>query len=486
MGEAKNSFICLIKYRCHSTFPTNYNYTRFLTPIPHKFHSAGFHLDFRRLRTTPLPLRFGISTPLPLLRFLLSTSALPRHCPKMNPVQALRPPSVSMENAGQLVRQKSADVANNVTDRRRLCNLSNAQAPALKPQQQQLPHQTGGHLAVPDVKRPRLGGSRSNSTSSAAGSRQLNSVSSLSSNPEPVGNSTALLKEVEDIDALDADNPQLVSVYVKEVYSYLRKLEDDYSIRPNYMSAAGNKGDKPEITARMRSILIDWLIQVHNRFSLLQETLFLSIGILDRFLQVKIKEIGRKNLQLVGITAMWIAAKYEEIYSPEVNDFVYITDNAYSPLDMRKMELDILKTLECHLGRPLALHFLRRYSKVGEVDSIQHALAKFFMEVTLLDYGFVHVNPSLIAAAALWLAIKLEDKPTVLSPWTDKLRHYSGYEESDIISFGSKIADQVVKLPTAKCNFVFNKYQSGKFMKISSTSFVSGPAIRDIAKMTES
>lgn len=416
----------------------------------------------------------------------------------MNPVHAIRPPSVSMENAGQLVRQKaamenagqlvrqkSADVANNVNDRRRLCNLSNAQAPALKPQhqqhQQQPPQQTGGHLAVP---RQRHAGSRSNSTSSA-GSRQLNSVSSLSSNPETTANSTAMLKEVEDIDALDSDNPQLVSVYVKDVYSYLRVLEESYSIRPNYMSAAGNnKGDKPEITARMRSILIDWLIQVHNRFSLLQETLFLSIGILDRFLQVKIKEVGRKNLQLVGITAMWIAAKYEEIYSPEVNDFVYITDNAYSPADMRKMELDILKTLDCHLGRPLALHFLRRYSKVGEVDSIQHALAKFFMEVTLQDYGFVHVVPSLIAAAALWLAIKLEEK--AFSPWTDKLRHYSGYEESEIISFGSKIADLVVKLPTAKSNFVFNKYQSGKFMKIASTQFVGGQAIRDIAKMAES
>ena len=80
----------------------------------------------------------------------------------------------------------------------------------------------------------------------------------------------------------------------------------------------------------------------------------------------------------------FLISQYEEIYSPEVNDFVYITDNAYSPADMRKMELDILKTLDCHLGRPLALHFLRRYSKVGEVDSIQHALAKFFMEVTLL------------------------------------------------------------------------------------------------------
>merc|ERR1719334_2243394 len=162
----------------------------------------------------------------------------------MNPVHAIRPPSVSMENAGQLVRQKSADVANNVNDRRRLCNLSNAQAPALKPQQPQQqqqpqPQQTGGHLAVP---RPRHGGSRSNSTSSGAGSRQLNSVSSLSSNPEVVGKSTAMLKEVEDIDALDSDNPQLVSVYVKDVYSYLRVLEETYSIRPNYMSAAGNYG----------------------------------------------------------------------------------------------------------------------------------------------------------------------------------------------------------------------------------------------------
>ena len=75
--------------------------------------------------------------------------------------------------------------------------------------------------------------------------------------------------------------------------------------------------------------------------------------------------------------------QYEEIYAPEVNDFVYITDNAYSSAELRKMELDILRTLNYNLGRPLALHFLRRNSKAGEVDSVQHALAKFFMEVTL-------------------------------------------------------------------------------------------------------
>ena len=105
------------------------------------------------------------------------------------------------------------------------------------------------------------------------------------------------------------DNPQLVAVYVKDVYVYLRHLEEIYPVRQNYMTPSTANAAKPEISPRMRTILIDWLIQVHNRFGLLQETLFLTIGILDRYLQEKIREVGRKRLQLVGITSMWIAAK---------------------------------------------------------------------------------------------------------------------------------------------------------------------------------
>ena len=110
---------------------------------------------------------------------------------------------------------------------------------------------------------------------------------------------------MEDIDAQDSDNPQLVSIYVKDVYVYLRFLEEKFTVRPQYMTL----DPKPEISPRMRTILIDWLIQVHSRFSLLQETLFLAIGILDRYLQDKMTEVGRKRLQLVGITSMWIASK---------------------------------------------------------------------------------------------------------------------------------------------------------------------------------
>ena len=122
---------------------------------------------------------------------------------------------------------------------------------------------------------------------------------------------------------------------------------------------------------------------MHQRFSLLQETLYLTIAILDRYLSHRCGEIKRKKLQLVGVSCMWIASKYEEMYAPEINDFVYITDNAYTSLEIRSMELDILRTLDFNLGKPLPLHFLRRNSKAAGVDAKQHNFAKFFMEMTL-------------------------------------------------------------------------------------------------------
>lgn len=84
----------------------------------------------------------------------------------------------------------------------------------------------------------------------------------------------------------------------------------------------------------------------------------------------------RDKLQLVGVTAMLIASKYEEMYAPEIADFVYITDNAYTKQEIRRMECVILRTLDFNLGRPLPLHFLRRNSKAGEVCELTPCKAK--------------------------------------------------------------------------------------------------------------
>jgi hypothetical protein len=112
----------------------------------------------------------------------------------------------------------------------------------------------------------------------------------------------------------------------------------------------------------MRAILVDWLIEVHMKFKLLPETLFLTVELIDRFLAVE--DITRKKLQLVGVTAMFIASKYEEIYAPEVNDFVYITDKAYTKQEILDMEYLMLVSLNFNITYPSSLRFLERYTKV--------------------------------------------------------------------------------------------------------------------------
>lgn len=77
--------------------------------------------------------------------------------------------------------------------------------------------------------------------------------------------------------------------------------------------------------------------------------------------------VPKKMLQLVGVTAMFIASKYEEMYPPEIGDFAFVTNNTYTKHQIRQMEMKILRVLNFGLGRPLPLHFLRRASKIGEV-----------------------------------------------------------------------------------------------------------------------
>lgn len=273
---------------------------------------------------------------------------------------------------------------------------------------------------------------------------------------------------VEDIDANDHDNPQLVSEYVNEIYEYMRHLEARLSVRPNYLEGT-------EVTGKMRAILIDWLCQVHHRFHLLQETLYLTVAVIDRYLQEK--TVSKNKLQLVGVTAMLLSSKYEEMFAPEVADFVYITDNAYTKSDIREMERDILRTLNFSFGKPLCLHFLRRNSKAGQVDATKHSLAKYLMELTITEYDMVHYPPSHIAAGALYLAIKLIDN----SSWTETLAYYSTYTEEQLQPLAAKLASLVVKAETSKLNAIRTKYSTSKLMKISQIPELKSSLVKQLA-----
>merc|ERR1719411_144047 len=152
------------------------------------------------------------------------------------------------------------------------------------------------------------------------------------------------------------------------------------------------------------------MVEVQIQFKLLQETLFQTVDTIDRFLALEGRSISRAKLQLVGVSAMFLVSKIEEVYAPAISDFVYITDNAYTETEIRQMELRIIRALNFDLCQPISLNFLRRYSKAGEVDVLQHSLAKYALEISLLDFNMVAIAGSLQAAAALCMSMLLLDK----------------------------------------------------------------------------
>ena len=197
-------------------------------------------------------------------------------------------------------------------------------------------------------------------------------------------------------------NPQACEEYTGEIDVYLRSIENRFIVNPAYMEA------QSDINEKMRAILVDWLVDVHIRFKLIQETLFLTVNLIDRFLEKE--NLPRDRLQLLGVTTMLIASKYEEIYPPEVKDFVYITDNAYTKEDILMMEQRVLKVLEFNLNVPSSNRFLQRFSKTAGTDAKTYNLAKYLIELPLTELGMLKYCASIIAAAGLYEAYKMQGK----------------------------------------------------------------------------
>ena len=210
---------------------------------------------------------------------------------------------------------------------------------------------------------------------------------------------------VERIDQEDWDDPLMVAEYATEIFEYLRDLECRSIPNPQYMS------HQDDLEWKTRGILIDWLIEVHTRFHLLPETLFLAVNIIDRFLSEKVVQLDR--LQLVGITAMFIASKYEEVLSPHVENFKCITDNGFSEAEILSAERFLLTTLNYDLSYPNPMNFLRRVSKADDYDIQSRTIGKYLMEISLLDHRFMAYRPSHCAAAAMYLARMMLDR----GPW---------------------------------------------------------------------
>jgi len=207
-----------------------------------------------------------------------------------------------------------------------------------------------------------------------------------------------------------------VPEYAKDIYTYLRSTESKFLPKWNYMSK------QPDITHSMRAILVDWLVEVAEEYKLQTETLYLAISYIDRFLSFM--SVQRAKLQLVGTACMFIAAKYEEIYPPDVTEFVYITDDTYNKRQVLRMEHLVLKVLNFELSTPSSHLFVSQIADMGGCSERTKHLAMYLNELSLMHGDkFMVYAPSLVAACSVALARHTEG----LEAWPNHLAESALY-----------------------------------------------------------
>jgi G2/mitotic-specific cyclin-B, other len=261
--------------------------------------------------------------------------------------------------------------------------------------------------------------------------------------------------EIDPVDFDQINNPQYVAPYVKEIMNYLRSTEEKYLPKATYMK------NQTDINEKMRAILIDWLVDVHLKFKLLPETLFLTVNIIDRYLGISC--IPRQKLQLVGVSAMLIATKYEEIYPPEVKDFEYVTDRAYTKSEILDMEGKIISALNFNLTFTSAFRFLERYAKVAGFDEKSFNLARYCLELGLIEYKMLKYIPSNLACSAIYLVNKINKK----EGWGDLMVKHAKYSEQQIRPCAKDLCLLLQNSGKNNLTSLKRKFSSTKFLEVA-------------------
>ncbi|XP_068456744.1 cyclin-A1 isoform X2 [Clinocottus analis] len=243
-----------------------------------------------------------------------------------------------------------------------------------------------------------------------------------------------------------------VSEYAEDIHLHLRESEIRTRPKPGYLEK------HPEITNGMRVILVDWLVEVVQEYKLRSETLHLAVNYLDRFLSCT-AYVKRGKLQLVGTAALLIAAKYEEIFPPELNEFVYTTDNTYTKKELVRMEHVFLRVLAFKMAAPTTHQFLRLFMSIHSVCAYTENLALYVAELSLLEIDpFLQYTPSLVAAGAYCLATYTVNK----SLWPDSLNAFTGYTTAEIVPCVTDLHKLYMSAENHPQQAIREKYKSSK------------------------
>lgn len=197
---------------------------------------------------------------------------------------------------------------------------------------------------------------------------------------------------------------KIVKPNLNEVYLKLTSQEKQIKIKPlyNYMNF------QTEINEKMRLILIDWIISIHNYFKFIDRTLYQTIWIIDTFLSSN--NIKKSQLQLVGVASLLISCKFNEINCPKLDIFIAISDNAFNLQELLLMETKILKSINYNLLIPTLDQFYDVLSKNFNFNKEEYFIGKFFLEYSLLNYEFIKYNILDIIFGCIYIALAATEK----------------------------------------------------------------------------
>jgi hypothetical protein len=261
------------------------------------------------------------------------------------------------------------------------------------------------------------------------------------------------------------NNPQFVTEYELDIYEVLKNSETKYMVPHDYIDK------QTDLNGVMRAILVDWLAEVTVAFELSTETFFLSVNLVDRFLNER--RVTRAKLQLVGMAAILIASKYEEVSIPEVDDFIEVGACAYQRSDLILMETQILSTVDFCVTVTSPLPFVRRYLEKCNCSTRVKHLSHLLLEMSIVDTTSLQFKPSLLASSAIYLANHILSEP---APWSLIFLNQTGYTESELRVCTSSLLKTAqyqaseYKKPAErrKIHAIMTKYHHKRYLRIAS------------------
>uniref|UniRef100_A0A1A9VV72 Uncharacterized protein n=1 Tax=Glossina austeni TaxID=7395 RepID=A0A1A9VV72_GLOAU len=276
-------------------------------------------------------------------------------------------------------------------------------------------------------------------------------------------NLNMLPNDEEDFDKSNWNNPFQVPQYAMDIFNYLKERESAFPI-DDYMQRQVN------LSKNMRAILVDWMVGAQETMEFTNECLYLAVKIVDLFLCRVV--INKQKLQLLGATAIFIACKFNNRTFPLIKEFVYVCGDNYKYGNFIRMEISTLRTIGFDLGIPLSYEFLRRYSHCGRVATTTLVLARYILEMSLMYYDTVSLSDSKMAAAALFIALRMFG---VDQGWNVTLEYSSGYKLTDFVKIITILNEVLHRKPKTSLNNIREKYLDETFYEVARVPLMTTP-----------